>query len=243
MEDLTVFDKVGSIDVYLENLRDAMLGLDEPMGPYILNDNGDLDRNKIYKLTDTFMLYIMNGNPLYNKNELLFYRYCFLSMFFLAGSRECYDKNEPSIFKIILSFVDIMIGDMRIYAQLAAENYNSLKPTFVELKNATMSEDGIIILDEGEKEVKINKLGKKEAEMASKDWGIEHPNSLYADEILKINEKLLEFTKFRPEDFAEAIEYCLYAFLDGENKGYYSEGYLENITSLLFDELEKKERK
>lgn len=239
MDELTVFDKVEAIDSNLEFMRDVMLGLDESMGPYILNGKGDIDKVKVYKLTDTFMLYIMNGNPLYNKNELMFYRYAFLSMFMLAGSRECYD-DDHIIFKIILSFVDTMLCDMRVYAEMAATNYSSLSPTFVELDNASINDDGTIVLNEGEDKVKFKDLPSNKKEQAKKDWETEHPNSLIAEEFLKINEKLLDYCAYRPNDFADAIEYALYAFLNDEGKGYYDDDFFVKITEMLVENMEKR---
>ena len=95
---ITVDDKIKNINDSLEEIRDIMLGLDTSLAPYTLDENNIFDKEKILKLVDTLLFYIMQENPLYNKNDLKFSFYGKVHYQFFTPVMEMWEELLDELF-------------------------------------------------------------------------------------------------------------------------------------------------
>lgn len=234
---ITIDEKINDINNSLENVRDMMLGLDTSLKEYTLNDNNTFNKVKISKLINTLLFYIMQENPLYNKNDLKFYKYCLTSMVYFASNIEALPIENIN-FKMLISIADIIDCDPEVFADLVANSYFTMKPNFML---ATF--DGVENLDNITEEELSNAnltAATKEQEIElRKQWEKEHPNALLADEILEYNQTFFNNYDSIPDDFYAVIENVIYKFLNDEKKGYYNKDYLVKIQNDLLDAMTK----
>ena len=238
---ITVDDKIKNINDSLEEIRDIMLGLDTSLAPYTLDENNIFDKEKILKLVDTLLFYIMQENPLYNKNDLKFYRYCLTSMLFFSSNIEALPLENIN-FKMLLATADIIDSDPETYSELVVNAYFTMKPNFM-LANLDGIDDISNITEEDLANAKLTAATKKQEEAIRKEWEKDHLNSQFAEEILSYDQKFLENYDAIPDDFYPVIEKVIYKFLNDEGKGFYDDKYLTKIRKSLLTAIEKNSTK
>lgn len=237
---MTTNDKITMINDSLESIRDIMLGLDKSIVPYTLDKNNNLDKQKVFKLVDTLLFYIMQENPLYNKEDLKFFRYSVSSMIFFTANIEAMPL-EHMTFKMLLSTADIIDSDPETYSELISNAYFTLKPDFM-LANLddTNIKNPSNLTEEDLSHAKLTVATKAQEKAIRKQWEEKHLNSKLADEILEYNQKLFESYDSIPDDFYPAFEMSLYKFLNDEELSFFDEKYLNRINSSLMKAIEKK---
>lgn len=238
---ITIDDKIKNVNDSLEEIRDIMLGLDTSLAPYTLDKNNIFDKEKILKLVDTLLFYIMQENPLYNKNDLKFYRYCLTSMLFFSSNIEALPLENIN-FKMLLATADIIDSDPEAYSELVANAYFTMKPNFM-LANLDGIDDISNITEEDLANAKLTAATKKQEEAIRKEWEKDHLNSQFAEEILSYDQKFLENYDAIPDDFYPIIEKVIYKFLNDEGKGFYDDKYLTKIRKSLLTAIEKNSTK
>lgn len=237
---ITIDDKIKNINDSLEEIRDIMLGLDTSLAPYTLDENNNFDKKKLLKLVDTLLFYVMKENPLYGKNDLMFYKYCLTSMLFFSSNIEALPLDNIN-FKMLLATADIIDADPETYSELVANAYFTMKPNFM-LANLDGVEDTSKITEEDLVNAKLTAASKQQEEAIRKEWEKDHLNSQYAEEILEYDKKFLENYNLIPDDFYPVIESVIYKFLNDEQKGFYDDKYLNRIKKSLMTAMDKKNK-
>lgn len=208
-------EKIYNANLVLEAARDRMLGFNTPLSEYTIGDDGNIIKNKVKKITDTILLYILREDPLLNKNEIRFIKTALLSIFYFASNRESLPEGSLT-FKTALSAASILEEAPDDYAELITAEYFTLHPDFMMANlDGEATEEGQEIEIEVEKLMKISEEQENEIR---KGWEKDHPNSLLAEEILANDQKLFETYEDMPEQFYTLIETALCAFLADEKK-------------------------
>lgn len=235
---MTIEEKIEDINDSLEKVRDIMLGLDTPLHSYTLDENNVFDKKKILKLVDTLLFYIMQENPLYNKDDMRFYRYCLTSMLFFSSNIEALPEDSVC-FKTVLAVADVIDTDPETYAELISNAYFTLRPNFM-LAALDDVADPDNVTEEELKNATLTMATKEQETELRKQFEEDHPNAKFAEEILKYDEKFLENYNFIPDDFYSIIEKVLYKFLNDEGKGFYDKNYLKRIKKSLLTAIDKQ---
>ncbi len=235
---MTMREKIETMTRIFDDVKVAALGLKTCIAPYVLNENKDIDIEKVEQLVDTITLYCVRENKEITPEDIKFLKVLLKTSLILSSIREAYAEEEMT-FNLVRSYC--YLGDALdiSFINWAEELFIRLSPIIETAQSEAVTEEEAAIimrkLDAGVSpdDIDVLRKAKEKALEYEDEWVEKHPNAKLRNQLKEDIESMPGLCQDITLDIAETIEVAFASFLKDRELVKYTQEDIDEYTAQL----------